>query len=107
MSEFGTGLTYCLGLFLCHSERKLADYDKDNTSMWFDAAADHLYELEVPDTLPNELVEELTEFQTQCLYWRLNNASKDDMEWAIKTAKGLLMKIDSHFGIKTEEADWA
>lgn len=62
MSEFGKGCSYCLALFLCHSERKplfdekvekalnytpeqLAERD---TSMWFYTATDHLYDLEIP-----------------------------------------------------------
>jgi len=58
-SEFGQGLTYCLGLFLAH-EWNLKEMEKtyskvglnDWVSIWFNGASDHLYDLEIPDKLP-------------------------------------------------------
>lgn len=117
-SEFGKGLTYCLGLFLCHTERgpylrdteKTATeellYSNGNYSIWFNAAADHLYELMIPATLPEELKERLNTFRHKCLDWRMVYASKEDMEWAIKEAKTLLLEIDKHFGVEVERGTW-
>jgi len=47
-SEFGKGLTYCIGLFLAHAERKI-DFGTDERSAetWFNGASDHLYEIDV------------------------------------------------------------
>lgn len=53
-SEFGKGYAYCLGLFLAHAERAGQDQKTYKSigaedrwpSMWFNAAADHLYDLQ-------------------------------------------------------------
>ena len=106
MSEFGKGLTYCLGLFLAHAERKkyLDDY-----GVWFNGSADHLYEID-PSTLPSRLKGRVNKFQNKCLEWRLSFATqkptKDDFEWAIQEAKDLLRLIDKNFGVKTKKGEW-
>jgi len=108
MSEFGKGLTYCLGLFLAHDERRtsaLTDCDPD-WGLWFNGAADHLFDLQIPPTLPDALQEDLLSFQKQCLHWRLEDATKADKIWATATAKCLLMRIDEHFGVEVEKGDW-
>lgn len=118
-SEFGKGLTYCLGLFLCHSER----YSRDNQvkeilghgfgESWFNAASDHLYELSIPDFLPEDLRRRLGELKDKSLSWGHGfqmdgkpRATEADVNWAIEEAKELLRMIDEHFGVATVEASW-
>ena len=110
-SDFGKGLTYCLGLFLAHAERK-ADIPtiSIDADVWFNGASDHLYELEIPDRLSEKLKERLREFQEKCLTWGHRfpepAATEKDKEWAIQEAKDLLRLIDEEFGIKTAKGEW-
>ena len=67
-SEFGKGYAYCLGLFLAHEWKMFSDKSKAKewaekhpgdiqvyeASSWFNGAADHLFELEIPAALPDE-----------------------------------------------------
>jgi hypothetical protein len=116
-SDFGKGLTYCLGLFLCHAERDRHADEKlralIGADSWFNGASDHLYEMEIPEALPEPLRKRLGEFQDKCLSWGHGfgmdgraAATDKDREWAIDEAKSLLMEIDAHFGIATCEASW-
>jgi hypothetical protein len=102
-SEFGKGLCYCLGLFLAHHERKVFDND---FSMWFNGAADHLFELEIPEKYPTEIKTRLTFFQDQCLGWRLRPCSAENKVWAINEAKALLLQIDILNGVNAIKGDW-
>lgn len=127
-SEFGRGLSYCLGLFLCHSERsfsgdtkyeeemderskkygKVEDYSY-STEMWFNGASDHLYDLEIPEDLSKSLKSRLKRFQEKVLHWGHgfgNDATKKDKHWAIQEAKDLLRLIDKAHGIKVEKGQW-
>ncbi len=111
MSEFGKGLAYCLGLFLAHAERKISSIRKElDYELWFNGAADHLYELQIPDTFPKNLKNRLTVFQDKCLNWRItmdkSAATEKDFHWAIQKAKDLLLEIDKHFGIKVKKGQW-
>lgn len=118
-SEFGKGLTYCIGLFLAHTERheyykNAFNKDKvnslDATSLWFNTAADHLYELNVPDDFPQALTKRILKFQSKCFAWRgllLEKVDEKHFTWAIEEAQALLMKIDKHYGIATGKAEWA
>ena len=103
MSEFGKGLTYCLGLFLAHVGRTIHDADY---SSWFNGAGDHLFELEVPENLPDNVKDRLTLFKGSVINWRLNTANKQDYNWAISEAMSLLLEIDKFYGVTCEEADW-
>ena len=115
-SEFGAGLTYCIGLFLAHAERKLSNSidEKGAVEMWFNGAADHLFDLQVPEKpiLPKDLRDEITEWQRKCLEWRLLwspdvvPATKEDKQWAIDKAKEFLRRIDDGFGIPTIKGEW-
>lgn len=117
-SEFGQGLCYCLGLFLCHSERDYLitknDIEKgiiNKPYLWFYGAADHLFELQIPDTLPTSLQNRLKTFQSKVLHWRLpmdkkDNATEEDKIWAIKEAKDLIREIDKFYGIKVIKGEW-
>ena len=115
-SEFGKGLTYCLGLFLSHSEREYwarGDDSKvvDKPERWFNAASDHLYDLQIPDSLPKTLQKRLAKLCRKSIHWGHGFDAKDvpteeDKKWAIQEAKDLLRLIDKHFGVSTQKGDW-
>ena len=116
-SEFGRGYAYCLGMFLAH-EWRIHEYAKmnerypstDMPSMWFNGAADHLFELEIPTALPEEKRAEIKEWQHKCLAFRLRmNGEKctiDDCFLATQKAKDLLREWDNFNGIKTIKGGW-
>lgn len=118
-SEFGKGLTYCLALFLCHSEREYWSRDEDNeikkimdrADMWFNGASDHLYDLEIPDNLPLNLKKRLAKLCSKSIHWGHgfdmgDTPTKDDKKWAIQEAKDLIRLIDKFHGIETIKGDW-
>lgn len=122
-SEFGKGLTYCLGLFLCHSERapmynkemaSKMEYTEEqtkerNASMFFYSATDHLYDIQIPETLPTSLKRRLKKLIKVCFENRLKMDNKVDPKlwtWAVQEAKNLLRLIDKHHGIKTQKGQW-
>lgn len=124
-SEFGQGLCYCLALFLCHSERDFIVNDGfaktkaekecleiiNRTSLWFYGAADHLFDLEIPENLPTSLKRRLKKFKGKVLCWRLPmgiqiESTKEDKYWAIQEAKDLIRLIDKHYGVKTQKGQW-
>jgi len=110
-SEFGKGLTYCLGLFLCHSERDYWKSKPKDAELWFNAASDHLYELEIPDSLPIRLKQRLKKLCRKSIHWGhgfdvKDKPTEENKIWAISEAKDLLRLIDKHFGIKTQKGAW-
>jgi hypothetical protein len=74
-SEFGKGLSYCLALFLAHDEHKV--YEEDY-SLWFNGAADYLYELVIQETLSEELQNRLHILQDKCISWRMDDRCTKD-----------------------------
>lgn len=117
-SDFGKGLVYCLGLFLCHSEREYGLREQDKrlfkVDTWFNGASDHFYDMEIPNSLPESLRSRLTELRDKCLSWGhgfgldgLPPATEANRKWAIDEAKELLRLLDEHFGIATLKASWA
>ncbi len=106
MSKFGKGLSYCIGLFLSHSERKI--YNKDY-SLWFNGASDHLYDLQIPD-IEDNLQKRISHFRDEVLNCgdgeRKWSAKKKDFEWAIREAKDILMELDKLFDIDVEKGDY-
>ena len=126
-SEFGKGCTYCLGLFLAHAERTMGmtlkqldemderNEDKENpnyslaTSLWFNGASDHLYELEIPEQFPVALKKRLAKFKHKVLMWGhgfTNTETKEDKKWSIQEAKDILRLIDKQLGVKTMKGQW-
>ncbi len=105
-SEFGRGFTYCIGLFLCHAERQTHSKDE---SLWFNGAADYLFELEIPEdfTLKNEC----RKWQQKCIEWRdvlfkENPPKAKDKRWALEKAKDFLLAWDKQCKIKSIRGDW-
>ena len=95
MSEFGKGLCYCIGLFLAHAEREVKT--ERDAGLWFNAASDHLIELQVEDA-PKSVRNRLKEFAEKCLNFGhgsdMYEATKKDVSWAVEEAKELLRLID-------------
>lgn len=103
-SDFGKGLTYCLGLFLAHSERI---YYSENDKIkeleyrtFFYTSSDHLYDLQI-ESAPKSVRTKLKNFREFCFQRRLDNGTRKDMQWAIQEAKDLLRLIDKANGVKT------
>lgn len=94
-SEFGKGLTYCIGLFLAHAER---DLDFSSVGRWFNGASDHLYELDTSIITDKTLRAEVENWQEKVLKWGHGflcmNVTKKDKEWAISEGLRLLRRID-------------
>jgi len=112
-SEFGKGLCYCLGLFLAHAGRISSDLkayesignEEKAYSMWFYAAADHLYDFQ-PKYAPKGLIKRCKSFQDRVLSLRLPmagepEATESDYNWAIQEAKDLLRLIDKKNSVPT------
>lgn len=104
-SEFGRGCVYCLGLFLAHKERgwrmrdELKKLKIQCVNSWFNGSSDHLYDLEIPENLPERIKKRLARFQDKCL--RLGHGfnivgTEKDFCWAIQEAKYLLRMIDKY-----------
>jgi len=115
MSEFGKGLCYCLALFLCHSERmgivleNSEDSGSYSVSLWFNAASDHLYDLEIPSTLSRSLQRRLKAFQKRVIHFGHGferDATEEDKTKAIQEAKDLVRLIDRAHGISVSKGDY-
>jgi len=112
MSEFGKGLCYNLGLFLCHSERDyLRESPLQEPRLWFYSASDHLFDVQTNSIQNDRLKQRILTFVDKCMAWRLpmgeNEAPNEgDKTWAINEAKTLLRLIDEYHGIKTEKGDY-
>jgi hypothetical protein len=113
-SEFGKGLTYCLGLFLAHAERYRFDkqiyakagraYIDDHVALsWFNGASDHLYELDTSRVRDAALKARLEALKDKALEFGHGfpkvNATEKDVEWAIAEAKACLLEIDRQLGV--------
>lgn len=100
-SEFGKGFAYSLGLFLAHAERKW------DSGLWFNAAADHLFELQAPWWLSKKIKARIKYFKDFCIERRLpNNVPEKDKTWAIQEAKDLLLMWDKARIIDAAKGDW-
>lgn len=125
-SEFGQGLCYNLGLFLCHADKlriELRQYrewrKKDNpenytedlaVSRWFNGAGDHFFDF-LPEYAPKHLQERCKILRDKCLDWRLpmddiKEPTLKDADWAIQEAKDLLRLIDEDRGVPTIKGEW-
>lgn len=111
-SEFGKGLTYCLGLFLAHSTRTLPDIPnfESKFNVWFNGASDHLYGIIVPDSFPDEIKKRVQILQGKSFHWGhgFNGpfATKDDAAWALQEAKDILLLIDKHIGVDAIKGEY-
>lgn len=117
-SEFGRGYVYCLGLFIAHEWKYFEMKEnaaKDNhcynrAANWFNGAADHLYELEIPSALPDEKQNQIKAFKNRCLAFRLcmdgEKCDWSDCQAAIDEAKDLLREWDVFLNIPSVKGSW-
>ena len=117
-SEFGKGCTYCLGLFLAHEALHTELFEKKNNQpisklayeLWFNAASDHLYDLQIPAKFPVSLQRRLKIFRKKCLYFGhgfpKEHATEKDYKWAINEGKALLLLIDKRLGVQVKRGEW-
>jgi len=101
-SEFGKGITYCLGLFLCHIENfniyEPADPQVRDVmaKTWFYGSTDHLYEIDETGCTDeiNKMITELKNFafdRRNCV-----NGTREDIRKCKRMALDILMKIDEN-----------
>lgn len=99
-SEFGKGLTYCIGLFLAHAYMFEESISKGlvNIQHWFNVANDHLVELNTSAITDLTLKAEIENWQDKVIKWGhgfpRENVTKEDKEWAINEGFRLLRCID-------------
>jgi hypothetical protein len=127
MSEFGKGLTYCLGMFLAHGSVHEAEYNQKlyeksgiewieshYVALWFNGASDHLYDI-VIEFAPVHLRERLKKFVDRCLdighgVYLMSDREKElglkDKVWAVQEAIDLLFEIDKANGVPVEKGDF-
>jgi hypothetical protein len=121
-SEFGAGLVYPIGLFLMHTERDFLpeetakkiygeNWENKNWSMWWYAAADHLFELEIPDFLPKTLQQKIKDLQNLAMTYRLPMGddkpdNKVQAQNALKMAKEILFECDKYMGLKPIKGEY-
>lgn len=109
-SEFGKGFIYCIGLFLCHAERH-TDMSYPLVSnvyiaYWFSGAADHLFELEIPEHISLDLKVKIQFWRNRCLNKRLEKNTLDEIHAAIEEAKDILRLYDIECGIDAIKGIW-
>ena len=110
-SEFGKGLTYCIGLFLAHAEREIHNTGTDRDyHLWFNGASDHLYDLDLSKVEDKSLKEKLV-WREKILHWGHGFsrpiATEKDFNWSVQQAKDFLREIDNIvIGIKTIQGQW-
>lgn len=122
-SEFGKGFVYNLILFAAHFERYDEKferyYEKEGLkgmerSLWFNAASDHLYELEVPSKWKDKEIGRLAlELQDLALEIGHGNRMGDkseqvekDFDRVVRMTKDLGLLIDKELGIDAIKGDW-
>ena len=98
-SEFGEGFTYNIGLFLAHAERK----EDSSFNLWFNGAADHLFELKIPNNFI--LKKECEDWQKKCLEWRFDKYTEENKNWAIGQAKMFLREWDKQNNISVNKGE--
>jgi len=104
MGEFGKGYAYCLGLFLAHAERP--GYIGDD-SLWYNSAADHLFEIQIPSALTEDKKREVKAWVDRMIWYRNKyDIPKDERKIHIDTAKRFLLEWDKACGIECEKGVW-
>lgn len=98
MSDFGAGVIYNLVLFAMHAEREFGE-----ECLWFEAAYDHLKEMNVPSNLPVELQEKMIMFIAKVFSLRHTSypnaePTEEDREWALREVLEIAFLIDQFYG---------
>lgn len=103
-SDFGKGLTYCIGLFLAHADRvekyknKTSGFGTNWPEMWFNGASDHCYELDISTIKDRKLHQKIEGWKKKVFNWGhgfpKQKATEKDVDWALNEAKKILRIID-------------
>lgn len=99
-SEFGKGLTYCIGLFLAH--KYMFFYELQNNKVepqiWFCAASDHIYELDTRNIQDKKLKDRIEAWMDKVMAFRSKfhspQATLGDIEYVLEEAAEILREID-------------
>ncbi len=111
-SEFGKGLTYCIGLFLAHAEREIHNTSTNRDYLlWFNGASDHLYDLDLSKVKDEFLKADLDNWRAKIIHWGHGfskpTATEKNFHWSVQQAKDFLRKIDKTIiGAKTIKGSW-
>lgn len=128
-SEFGKGFIYCLINFAKHFDKAyemIEQYQKlreehgfkKNTyseegalSLWINGASDHLYELVIPEQIPEELKKKVIKLQDTALDYghgnkMLTDMSKDKYNELRELLNEIALGIDNWLKVDTEKAGW-
>ena len=94
--EFNHGFVSALGLFLAHEQQ--GEYMRvlrpDSWDFRINAAADHLYDLEIPKSIKPAFKKALLSFQKRAINARLERLSNEQVMAFFKEAKQLLYRFD-------------
>lgn len=120
-SEFGKGFIYNLILFSKHwwrhqSDLRLNDemaekypenWRKGEIDMWFNGAADHFYEIEIPNKLKDTEIGRLAqELVDEALDRRFMKTTQEEFNAYWKKFEKLAMLIDKELGVEPIEAQF-
>jgi len=106
-SEFGKGFIYNLFLFAKHFERE--DLLGNNYWMWFNAAGDHFFELEIPKQFENKnWAKRLRRLRKKVLDYRLpyKGLEEWEKEEVFKELEKIIILIDKDLGANPVKATW-
>lgn len=123
-SEFGQGFTYNFFLFAKHwwkcseeirvwEKMRVEDpglfSEKDAVSFWFNGAADHFYDLEIPEQWRNHKIGRLTKrLQNKGLRWRMEElGDKKDFDKFFEDCERLMRMVDKELGVEVKKATWS
>jgi hypothetical protein len=104
MVEFNNGFVTALALYYAHSmDDNLLDNKSVNASLVNYAASDHLYDIEIPESISSELRDRIQNFVDYVFSQRLERPSRQEVFKMFEDSRGLLMDIDKEvFGLKVE-----
>ena len=99
MAEFNTGFVTALGLFYGH----LASFPKSPELVLY-AATDHLYDIEYPDNISEELKGAVKAFVDYAFTYRMgHDVTKEEVFEVFEACKQILVHIDKEiFGLDAE-----
>src|SRR3990167_1563569 len=106
-SEFGKGFIYNLMLFTKHFQNR-HDYNDQHDKQWLYGAADHLFEMDVPERFKGTEIEKLaTKLRTKVLERRLElNSPKEEMLDLFEDIENPCLLIDKELGAEPVKATW-
>jgi len=108
-SEFGKGFFYNLFLFAKHFEREKYEHQGNKDYMlWFNGAADHFFELQIPKQFKNTEISELAKWikDTGLEYRYASIVTQKQFSEFFNKCEELMILIDKELGIKPIKADW-